>query len=859
MYASCAFAPLLLPLLYIQPVIAALIPSLISTPNETLVRLPNVSVVEASPVAVVTSGPLSFRTILLAFYYKGQPIPRSEVEDTFASAEQAIIELVEQHPNQDIPNGRFEYRRRGGDMLIVISANVGDWLTWNELDRALIALFRYMSAGIGITEEHYQALEFDVETEDHQAIGRGLVWYYGSGSSRVQKRVAFPTLTSTGNGTLHQLPNSTSSLQSSKSGQDPIPYPIPWSTLNLNFYFLGPPIESKNVDDTLQGALSQVRPWVEGPYQNAPIDADGFQWVLPYSPEVKIRVAVTVFADHLAVSWKQLYDILTGLQGFITNVGTDLRQQHYQVLGFRIDDMYKGRLGVGTLAFYTPGIGEIEKRAGVADGPFTSSTLSTTTKATPIRVPSTMDSSQSSATAANFVKWPIPGTDIDLTFTLLGDAIPQLEIIGLIEGAQRNILIAVQNYPDSPITSNRFQFSTGSGYTLLNIIAYREKTITWLKLSQILAGILEFCSEGDNRALVFEIDIGEQGRVGFGTLLFYHPLAGEMAKRKAGNATLSSSAPLTVTTSIPYDIPQTPITLVFEWLGTPIPSFEVTATLTTALRKISSTVARRGNQPIPGNVFDYRDNVNDIGIFFGIYPYASLAWRELSDILVGMLQWMTGAGEDGHCVDLAFRIKLMDIGTVGTGSIWYGIDPGTTEVQKRAKIANEASILPNTTYALPSVTPISPISNTSLEMRMPFPIPDTPIIIVFTDVGPFSIPLSRIGDLFGGAKHGIAQAVNQKPNDPITEPLWEYIATYSRRSPSPEVVSLSLYTGNGNPLSWYRLNQVLEFLDTYISVHTVTTVFDINLVGGGLAAKGILWYYPGRPADGTALEKRAWS
>ena len=520
MRISRSSASVLFSILYALFAQAAILPTTLSLRNGTLLGLPVVSVPGTPPAAGLPPIAVSTRNIILAFIERGRPIPEDEVRETLIDADQAIADLSTHHPTQRITNDRFEYRRPNGNMLISIMVSSGEEITWKELARILQGLYQYMTAGWGAEETHYQALEFEVEARGNERtnIGYGVVWYLGPQGNEVQKRarLSLPNLTSPrpSNETTRQLPNT--SLVLPVAGDEPTVFSIPKTGLSLSFYFFGPSIPARRVEATIQGAMAMVRPLLNGPSENDPVEDDAFRWILPLGSEAGFPVAVTVFAYHgHKISWRQLFDVLFGLFAFTTTFGTDLRKSHYQVLGFRIlDDQTLMRLGVGTLSYFRSGTDQLAKRAGTIDHqPF-------------LRRPSAPN-----VLSLDTVSVPIPyqiaNTDITLTFTYLGDTpIPPLDIKAALIVARERIFTSVRSTPDSEIPERYRDISIGNRVST-NVIIYRDKFVTWKELDQTLKGIMQFCHDDEvhDRVLVFEIDIAKEnrGRVGFGTLLYVPP------------------------------------------------------------------------------------------------------------------------------------------------------------------------------------------------------------------------------------------------------------------------------------------------------------------------------------------------
>ncbi len=692
MHTSCSSTSVLFPLLYALFAQTAFLPTTVSFDNETLLALP-VNNVSGQPLATgLTPIPVTTRPIVLAFIARGQPIPENEVKETLVHAEQAIMGLVRDHPTQRIVNDQFEYHLPNGNVLISIRTNLGEIITWMELRRVLHALYRYMTAGSGTEETHYQALEFEIEAGNQEKpnIGYGLVWYFNPTGSEVQKRATPPlpvssidegtlrlpnlTFARPSSETLRRLPNRTFALLGAKNVPENEIFPIPKTSLNLSFYFFGPSIPVQSVKSTLQGATAKVRSYLNGPSEMAPIDDDGFRWVLPLSREAGTPVAVTVFRyHHQVITWRQLFDVLYGLYAFTTTFGTDLEVTHYQVLGFRVVDHNSRNLGVGTLSYFTSGTGELGKRVDTIDNGI------------PLQQPNRPNtSSLHQAAVLDSIIYPVINTDITLTFTFLGDTpIPLMEINAALSDAQQKMSHTVGQTPEKSIPDDFKDIST-SGLVSTNILAYVGKLITWKELDYILKGVLRFCQDDQahDRVLVFEIDIKDarRGRVGFGSLLFLQSDRINVEQRaliinettlQLPTKTLVSQPSLTaLDVPISYPIRGTPITLTFIAFDSPIPAIYVNAAFTSALRKIQIHVIHHPDTPIPGNRWNSRSAVSKVWITIVAYNGNRISWRELSWVLAAVLRFMTEAGEH-RCRGLGFLIDKMGEAETGYGSVTY--------------------------------------------------------------------------------------------------------------------------------------------------------------------------------------------
>ena len=695
MHISYSSTSVLLPLFYALFAQTAFLPTTRSLSNETLLGLPIINISGALPAIDVAPIPVSSRNIVLAFTAKGRPIPENEVKDTLVSADQAIADLARNHPTQRITNDRFEYRRPNGGMLISITTYLGEEITWMELNRVLQGLYQYMTAGMGTEETHYQALEFEMEASGQVKpnIGFGLVWYFDPPKSEFLKRVSSPfpisyingkalrlpslTFLEPSNVTLRRLPNASLALPGANTVQENKVFPIPKTSLSLNFYFFGPSIPDQSVKATLQGAMSKIRPFLNGPSEIDPIENDSFRWVLPRSRGADIPVAVTVFTYHKhKITWRQLFDVLFGLYAFTTTFGTDLEETHYQVLGFRIVGLDSRKLGVGTISYFRSETGQLAKRMESFD------------RGTLQQRPSALNiSSFTPMATSNSIVYPVANTNMTLTFTFLGDTpIPQVEINVALGVAQMKISHAVMRTPDN-IIPGKFNDISTSGRLSTNIHAYPGKVITWRELDYILRGVLQFCQDDQDhdRVLVFEIDIeaASRRRIGFGTLLYVQSDPISVEKRALAtndttlhiptNSVISRPSLTTLAVSIPYPIPGTPIKLDFNIFGPPIPSIYVNAAFTSALRSIQNHVTHHPNTPIPNDRWERRGAVSRIWVSIVAYTGNKISWQELSLVLAAVLRFMTEAG-DQHCCEVTFLIDKAGGVQTGYGSVAYSPD-----------------------------------------------------------------------------------------------------------------------------------------------------------------------------------------
>ncbi len=812
----------------------------------------------ATPLDIVT-----YRKIILAFTSLGRAIPQAEVEWTFAGADQAINDHVEAHPEERIPNGRFEYRRENGNMLMLIVANMGEDITWKELSRVLLSLYRFMSGGAGVPDEHYQALEFKIQAVPSTDVGFGLIWYFPPGLGNAQKRASLLPLTSIANETNLLVPNATSLLLGQNANDEPMPFPIARTTLLLDFYFLGNSIPPDIVKSTLQGALAKVRPFLDSGRENDPITDSHYQYSFPPRRGVEIRVAVTVFTyHHQTISWRQLFGVLFGLYQFATSFSeNNLTQEHYQVLGFRIFDDILGKLGLGTISFDKPGGGEVIKRSQSKNGDLAGSASSQKTNPgaeqllrlennAPLYLADAHKNTSISLSAVmTSMVWPVVGTDIFFTFTFLGDLIPPQEVTATLMGAQQYILPILHQTPNDRITNGNFRYVSDDQLMVITMVAYRDKTITWLKLSQILAGMLQFCAEDHSQVLVFEIDFEEQGRVGFGTFLYARSLpATRVVEKRALYTTISNAStpaillppPLVTPASVPFPIPRSRDSFLFTDLGSAIPRSELRSNLIWAIR---SARMRADNHPFDSIDGSYEFQFENVTIIVTEHAGHEVTWTQLVGILIALSHFVTGSWprSETHFQALDFRVSRTGQGKVAHGSlVEIGKADSNSTLAARNLIKVEKRIANKT---------LASINLNVHSTCIPYPIPGTPVTLVITYRGE-PIPSFEVGAGLTNALRRIGNSVASRADMPIPGNRFWYRDNVSHlwfnvfsRSSMQIITWQQLSWTISGLLEWMKGDDCRELL------------FEMDIAGEGMIGFGSLGHDPLRPGLPQGLER----
>lgn len=379
MFGSIALIGSLLLSIHILLCTTASIPRSDALTNDDSTLMTSTNIFKENLSLAATSVRFSYRDVLFNVTYLGVTIPKSEVSNLLASADEAITDLVDQAPLDSIPSNRFEHRAPSGNTLISIQAHVGETITWTLLSHVLQGLYRFM-LGLGVQQQHCQQIDFTVAHAWHEIIGLGVILYFPPRESQVQRRETAPTSISLSNETSTRISNESNLLSASGRGEPPFDWDIPGTSLILRFHFLGMPIPKAKVIELLQGAIAQARLKATGGWEEEDIENGVYDRTLPSNGD-GTRTGITILAyQYKDITWEQLLQTLTGLYQFITAFGVTA-EQHYQTLGFRISDRHEvaGPLSTGSLSFYPQRAGRVQKRARSASQgslQFTNLTLS---------------------------------------------------------------------------------------------------------------------------------------------------------------------------------------------------------------------------------------------------------------------------------------------------------------------------------------------------------------------------------------------------------------------------------------------------------------------------------------------------
>ncbi len=426
-----------------------------------------------------------------------------------------------------------------------------------------------------------------------------------------------------------------------------------------------------------------------------------------------------------------------------------------------------------------------------------------------------------------------------LIFDLFGSQIPSSAVNAAFNGAITRIYPFLQNHPNDPITDDNFQYRALGGSVQIGVTAAPRHRVSWRQLDLILRQVASFmngdvgASRQHMQELSFQIIEGGT-KMGDG-LVSHHPFPDlQSANSTLANLTNSNDTTLLLATNdpsvksltanpIPFRIPDTPFTLEIGFLGHAIPMSNVHSAFAGAHSDIINPLAQHPTSPVPGDRFDYeKDGVRIIVLADkGIV----MTWKQLSWVLAGIYSFMSGTPE--HFRLLACHIEFIGHGNVGVASVGYS--PPSLEVTKRALL--------NTTVSLPLVP------NTSVFV--PFPVPNTPIIINFKYFGS-PIPWREVDDAIWAALDEIGPSYRAHGTDPV--PGNQFFRTQKG-------VSIMIVVSVPLVMSWIQLHSIFWGLLLFVTgvnpwyEHHRVLNFDVDDVRTGHLAHGTLRYSAPRMVD----------
>ena len=274
-------------------------------------------------------------------------------------------------------------------------------------------------------------------------------------------------------------------------------------------------------------------------------------------------------------------------------------------------------------------------------------------------------------------RYHIPDTTIDLEFELG----PQLDfntVIETIELATYKIAIDATLHPATPITSGSFEQRHDG--MVIRFHQYVGKQITWSLLDLLLLGIRQFFSLlGSACELRFEIDVGDDGRVGYGSL-WHTALEGNDVEKRAVNGSahqlsiVNTSTPaLTDSNHIfPLHIPdEHRVIFSYHFFGSVIPASALSTCFRLARQSIRTNLRLRPDEEIPGGTFRSNPDCSRVTIGIQAYVGREITWLLLDQILRNMNEDLSGRRPSLTC---DFDIDVYPYEEpYGNGFLWYDL------------------------------------------------------------------------------------------------------------------------------------------------------------------------------------------
>lgn len=508
----------------------SLIKAKLGPENETRVRIHDATPPSPESLILQASIPYPVRdtAITLNFTYFGFQIPVVRALSTINDARRQVRSYLASYSEFEKRKDVFEYSTPCSppatcicSVFVLAYPSLG--LSWVQLDQILEGLTLFTSGG-GIDRQlHCQALKFEVHISKTGKIGTGLLsctLNRRRSATEVERRAEILNTGQELNSGLDLVPvltNETSSDLSNASSllsNSVVEFPLntPGTKINLAFVWLGSPISSTLINEVLHGAFLKIAPFLIASADERVPNGVFLYWTAAGKTEVAIQIYGMV-----QISWSQVDSVVAGLYRFTNGIGTDHDQEHYKNLGFDIKDGNGVIIGYGNL---------LAVRVKGYDDNTATTTAATDEKRSPLPPPppssqppptpldlhlhnTTHLTPPPSALTAHFI----------LTFTYLGEPLPDDFVNACLQQARRRIQPAIRATPDRAIGPAGFEAHLGTVQVV--IAAYEGAELTWWQLGEILSELDVYCTLPHKRLLVFEIEVEGWGRLGAGRLWWY--------------------------------------------------------------------------------------------------------------------------------------------------------------------------------------------------------------------------------------------------------------------------------------------------------------------------------------------------
>ena len=638
------------------------------------------------------------------------------------------------------------------------------------------------------------------------------------------------------------------------------PISLSYRNIALAFLEFGRPIPEDEVKNTLVEADQAIFAIAQS-HPNQRIANDRFEY---RRPDGNMLIAIATYAGE-EITWMELNRVLQGLFKYMT-AGPGTETTHYQSLEFEIEagGQQKPEIGYGLVWYLDPADSEVQKRA------WPPPTVSLVNEGTLRSQNSTFLQPSNSTLAsqrANNVQesqvYPIPRTTLKLDLYYFGPPIPDRSVKATLEGA----MAKVRPYLNGPTEMMRIEndafrwilpIGREAGFQVaVTVLTYRDQLITWRQLFDVLFGLYGFTTtfgtdlpETHYQILGFRIVDNFSRKLGVGTISYFISESSQLAKRmdtvnvetlpqRRSVPEIRSLSIEAVSNSIVYPVAHTDVNLTITFLGeTTIPPSEVNGALSEAMQSILPEVSQTPDSSI-GGIFRATSSTGHVWTNIMAYDPKVIRWKDLNDILNGILQFCQD--DEAHERELVFEIDIKGAhrGRVGFGTILYA-NQSPTNVETRGLSGNLAggTIVQQSVNASlgPSLTVLVP---------NPHPIPSTPIALLFHVFG-FSIPPIYANAALTSALRSIQVHVDHHPDMPIPNGRWERRGAIDR-------VWITVAADNGNTISWKDLSGVLSTVLRFMTAtgedHCRDLGFLIDRVGEVRTGYGSVIYLPGREAS----------
>ena len=637
--------------------------------------------------------------------------------------------------------------------------------------------------------------------------------------------------------------------------------PISLSFRNIGLAFLkfGRPIPEDEVKDTLLEADQAIFGFAQD-HPNQRITNDRFDY---RRRDGNMLIAIATYAGE-EITWMELNRILQGLFQYMT-AGPGTETTHYQSLEFEIEagGQQKAEIGYGLVWYLDPADSEVQKRA------WPPPTVSLVNEETLRPQNSTLlqqSNSNLASQGANNVQesqiYPIPKTTLKLDLYYFGPPIPDRSVKATLEGA----MAMVRPYLNGPtermrIENDAFRWilptSREAGIPVaVTVLTYRGQIITWRQLFDVLFGLYAFTTtfgtdlhETHYQILGFRIVDNFSRKLGVGTISYFRSESSQLAKRmdtvsvethprRRSVPEIQSLSIVAVSNSIVYPVAHTDVNLTITFLGeTTIPPSEVNGALSEAMQSILPEVSQTPDSSI-GGIFRATSSTGHVWTNIMAYDPKIIRWKDLDDILNGILQFCQD--DEAHERELVFEIDIKGAhrGRVGFGTILYATQ-SSTNVETRGLSSNLAG---GTIVQQPVNASLGP--SLTVLVPNPHPVPSTPIALLFHVFG-FSIPPIYANAALTSALRTIQVHVDLHPDMPIPNGRWERRGAIDR-------VWITVAADNGNTISWKDLSGILATVLRFMTAAGEDDCRDlgflIDRVGEVRTGYGSVIYLPDREA-----------